>query len=324
MSNEDPELEENGNFNEYQRIIAPHRDIIMKTTELMRKIQEKLFVRIQDPSVKNSLVPEDGDVSRFQPQAMQDRLIKQFSGQAIDETDFETFRLDGPIRTIPAPTEIQIWIDGSGSMSGQPVEMAITTGCILYEAAREAGMDVYITMLGDPEPLPIAKPGMSNKEIGRNIESVRAGQGGDKDYLAPTIGQMIKTTLAKKRDLGKPVGNTHAFVISDGMFTDEPTALEHVKSVNDNCPHTTLDFVLINGRPGLAIERLADELNRKAKKQTVGYKEVRNYTEIHEGLMDILQQRLKTVKSEDAIPLAQKQKEFKGVKIKDSYRRGRR
>jgi hypothetical protein len=317
-TDEEPDSDD-GSYNEYLKIIEPHRDLIRQAADIMKKIQEKLTVTIQDPSVKNSLVPEDGDVSRFQFQALQDRLIKQFSGQAIDESDFETFKLDGPIRKIPAKTEIHIWVDGSGSMSGQPVEMAMTTGCILYEAAREAGMDVYIGMLGDPHPLPIAEPGMSDRDIGRRIAGVRRGQGGDKDYLASSIGRMVDITLKKKKDRHLPVGNTHAFVISDGRFTDEPLALDHVKSVNDNCPHASLDFVLINGNKSLQIERLADELNRKAARPTIGYKDVASFQQIHEGLMELLEQRLKTVRKEDAIPLSQKQKEFKNVKVLKDY-----
>ncbi len=151
--------EDDGDLGEYKKIIAPHRPVITQATGVMKKIQDKLTLRLQDPSRRNSLVPEDGDIARFQSDALKDRLIKQFSGQAIDETDFETFKVDGPIRKIPAKTEVHILIDGSGSMAGQPVEMAMTAGCILYEAAREAGIDVYITMMGEPEPIAIARPG---------------------------------------------------------------------------------------------------------------------------------------------------------------------
>lgn len=320
---QDPE--DDGSFNEYQRIIGPHGDAIREATAVMKKIQEKLIIRIQEESRKNSLVPEDGDVGRFQSDALKDRLIKQFSGQAIDESDFETFRMDGPIRTISPPTEIHIWIDGSGSMAGEPVEMAITTGCILYEAAKEAGMEVYITMLGDPAPLPIARPGMSNREIGKAITSVREGQGGDKDYLAPTLDKMIRDTIGKKRKLNEPVGNTHCFVVSDGMFTDQANALELVQSVNKNVEHATLDFALINARGGMGagIEKVAQDLNAKSDRARIGYTHVFNAGEIHNGIMTLLNGRLKDVRPGDAIPLAKKQKEFKTVKLKDQYRRGR-
>ena len=269
-----PKLEDEGSYNEYLRILAPHRDLIRQATALMKKIQEKLTIDIQDPSTRNSLVPEDGDVARFQPQAMQDRLVKQFSGQAIDETDFETFRVDGPVRTISPPTEIQIWIDGSGSMSGAPVEMAITTGCIIYEAAREAGMDVYISMMGEPDPLIIAKPGQSDKEIGKNIESVREGQGGNKDMLSPVIVDMVNSTLEKKRGLSEPVGNTHAFAITDGGFTDGQRAIDSVAAIHKASPHTTIDFVMIGGGGFTQIERLVDATNKKDRKETLGHKSV--------------------------------------------------
>lgn len=323
-NNEPDEVKDNGNLNEYLKIINPHRPLITQATGVMKKIQEKLTVRIQDPSISHSLVPDDGDVSRFNPDQLKERLIKQFSGQSIDESDFENFRVDGPIRTLPAKTEIHIMIDGSGSMSGEPVEMAMTAGCILYEAAREAGMDVYITMLGDPHPIPIAKPGQTDKEIGRTIANVRRGQGGDKDYLAPSLADMIRNTMSQKKDLMSPVGNTHVFVVSDGRFTDEPTAIEHVKQINEHCPHVSMDYILINGDKSLQIEQVSDALNRAAARPAIAYKEIRGANEIGDALMELLNNRLKSVRAEDAISLKQKQKEFKNVKLKDQYRRGMR
>ncbi len=322
--NKPDDVKDDGNLNEYLKIINPHRPVIAQASGVMKKIQEKLTVRIQDPSVSHSLVPEDGEVSRFNPDQLKERLIKQFSGQAIDEQDFENFRVDGPIRTLPAKSEIHIMIDGSGSMSGQPVEMAMTAGCILYEAAREAGIDVYITMLGDPHPIPIAKPGQTDKEIGRTIANVRRGQGGDKDYLSPSLADMITNTLKQKRDLMSPVGNTHVFVVSDGRFTDESLAIDHVKQINQHCPHVSMDYILINGSKSLQIEQTADALNRGSARANIGYKEISGPGEISDALMELLNNRLKNVRAEDAIPLKQKQKEFKNVKLKDQYRRGMR
>lgn len=322
--NKPDDVDDTGNLNEYLKIINPHRPVIAQASGVMKKIQEKLTVRIQDPSVSHSLVPDDGDVSRFNPDQLKSRLIKQFSGQSIDESDFENFRVDGPIRTLPAKSEIHIMIDGSGSMSGQPVEMAMTAGCILYEAAREAGIDVYITMLGDPHPIPIAKPGQTDKEIGRTIANVRRGQGGDKDYLSPSLADMITNTLGQRKDLMSPVGNTHVFVVSDGRFTDESLAIDHVKQINEHCPHVSMDYILINGDKSLQIEQTADALNRGSARSMIGYKEIRGPGEISDALMELLNNRLKSVRAEDAIPLKQKQKEFKNVKLKDQYRRGMR
>ncbi len=321
MTDERPTLDGKGDLDEYRRMIAPHRDAISKAANIMRKIQEKLTVSVQDPSHKNSLVPEDGDVGRFQSKSMQDRLVKQFSKQAIDESDFEAFSVDGPVRKIPAKSEIHIWVDGSGSMTGKPVEMAITTGCILYEAAKEVGMDVYIGMLGDPHPLSIAKPGMSDREIGQAIVKVRRGQGGDKDYLSSSIAKMIETTLEKKKDLSQLVGNTHVFVVTDGGFTDMEVALSHVKSLQKESPHTTMDFVMIGSLKSLVIDA-ADEVNSTAVKAPIGYTIVDSPSKISDGVIELLTKRLKNTRSEDAISLKHKQKELKSVKRpKDPYGR---
>lgn len=323
FTDEERELEEDGKYNEYLRIIEPHADAIRKSAALLKKMKEKLSFDVEDPIVRHSLVPEDGDVGRFESERLKDRLIRQMSGQSLDESDFENFRMDGPMKKISPQTEIHICIDGSGSMSGAPINMAIQAGCVLYEAAREAGLDVYITMLGSPHPLPIAKPGMSDREIGKNIDEVSRGLGGDEDYLAPTMAMILRNTLQQKKDLGKLVGNTHMFVITDAMFTDQTMALDHVKQTAQKCPHLTLDLLLINGRRGQGVVSLADEMNRKAARNPIGYKDVMNPGQIHDVMLEMLNDRLRALRPGDAIQLKQKQREFKTVKLKNDYGRGR-
>lgn len=323
FTDEEPELEEDGKYNEYLRIIEPHADAIRKSAALLRKMKEKLSFDVEDPVVRHSLVPEDGDVGRFESERLKDRLIRQISGQSLDESDFENFRMDGPTRKVSPQTEIHICIDGSGSMSGAPINMAIQAGCVLYEAAREAGLDVYITMLGAPHPLPIAKPGMSDRDIGKNIDAVSRGRGGDEDYLAATMAMVLRNTINRKKNLGELVGNTHMFVITDAMFTDQTLALDHVKQTAQNCPHLTLDLLLINGRRGQGVVSLADEMNRKAARNPIGYKDVMNPGQIHDVMLEMLNDRLRALRPGDAIQLKQKQKEFKTVKLKNDYGRGR-
>jgi hypothetical protein len=81
-------------------------------------------------------------------------------------------------------------------------------------------------------------------------------------------------------------------------------------------PHTTIDFVMINSYGSTQIQQLVDQINKKDKKQTLGHKNVQGASGIHKGVMGLLEERLRNVRKEDALPLSQKQKEFKKAKIK--------
>jgi uncharacterized protein with von Willebrand factor type A (vWA) domain len=303
-----------GDYDEYLKMIAPHKNIIRSLTATFEKIKQRQTITIPQQSRERSLLPQDGNPQRFSADSFRNRMTKIHTGQNISTSDFKHFKIDVPDKKVPAPIEVAILIDGSGSMQGEPIEAAIKCGCILYEAAKNAGINLHIMMLGDRVPMQVAKPGDSSVEIGKAIERVRRGQGGDRDYLAPAL----KKTLAlstEKKDQNAYEGKTHVFVVSDGFFTDEEKSMEAVKAISETCPHLTLDFVLIpNGNGGHPdIKDVAKRNNENVSRNQIGCKSLRSVSGIQEGLMDLLNQRLVATKHADAVTIAEKQKEFKKV-----------
>jgi hypothetical protein len=308
-----------GTFDDYKQIILDHGHTIRKLSRLFKDIQEKIRKQREEEFRRNTLMPEDGDLGRFDTDSLRDRLIRQFSGQSIDETDFEHFRRNIPQHLANPPAEIVIFMDGSGSMTGEPVNIAITAGCILYESAKSVGMKVWIAMLGEPTPLKIAKPGDSDAQIGERIAAVKKGQGGSKDFILPAVKLALEHTVDAKTDPHAAIGNTHFFVVSDGGFSDAyqggMAALDKIKDVAFKCPHFTMDYVLIGDR-NASIIPVAEDVNRRSGRGKIGYNIINGIDEIQGALEELLIKRLQNLPEGDAPSLTQKKIEFRQAHLR--------
>ena len=223
-----------GNWDEYQRYVAQFKNEIAVAKKIIKEIiKQNKFDSIkrgkEHTKEKMTQLPVQGgktiDLQRHVE--LQKKLRR--NDPNITKKDLERFRTkykyseDELIKEVQLPqSNFGILIDGSGSMTGRPFESALAISCILYEAARSfKEINVYIYMMGQPYPLTVAKPDNKTKEIGKNIESVREGQGGANDYLIPAVQQFLKDV---SEDMGKhphvKSGFTHIFSITDGGNDD--------------------------------------------------------------------------------------------------------
>jgi hypothetical protein len=308
-----------GTSDEYHQIILDHGHTIRKLSRLFKDIQEKIRKQREEEFNRNTMLPEDGDIGRFDVESLRERLVKQYSGQAIDEPDFEHFRRNVPQHLTNPPAEVVIFMDGSGSMTGEPVNIAITAGCILYESAKAVGIKVWIAMLGEPTPLEIAKPGDNDTIIGQRIAAVKKGQGGSKDFILPAVKLALEHTLEAKSDPQAATGYTHLFVVSDGGFSDAyrggMDTLDKIRNVALKCPHFTMDYVLIGDR-NASIIPVADDVNRRSSRGKVGYKIITGIDQIQNALSELLIKRMQALPDGQIMSLLQKKMEFKPQHLK--------
>jgi len=311
FSDADPPPTSLADWNEYQKIITPHTMTIRRVTDLLKKIQEKQTTLVPQPARERDFTPEDGDIGRFQSGAARDLFFKRINGQELSEDDLKTFTKDTPDKKFPAQIDVGILIDTSGSMRGAPFENAITAACILYESSKAAGLNVYIGALGDRRPQWLAKPGDNPVMIGKAIAGARSGIGGDKDYLAPAVKEMLEVLTDKKLDPGTPVGSSHLFVVSDGFFTDIRDSVKATQEVSQNCLHVTCDFCLTTDR-NTEIDNLASRINSPGNPRNIGVIHQTNPAEIQAGMMKLLTDRMITSEKR-AIPYSEKIRELKQV-----------
>ncbi|MDE3016383.1 MAG: hypothetical protein KGI29_05620 [Pseudomonadota bacterium] len=296
-----------GQWNDYMAIVTPQALTIRYISDMLKKIQEKQVHFVPQPVKERTLLPEDGDLGRFQLPEHRDLMVKRFRGQEISERDFDRFTQDTPDKKVPAPIDIVIMIDGSGSMRGAKMDNAVKTGVTLYEAAKLANLNPYVLMWGNNPPMVLAKPGDNPVAIGKAIAAAKDGYDWGTD-LAPAIKTMTKTIADRKCDPESFAGCSHFFVVSDGDINDYSKACETVKQLMEHCPHVTLDVAIINPNH-THMDSLMEQVAQTGKNKC-GVKHFNNAEDIQQGLVDLLRGRMLTGDMK-AIPYREKTSELK-------------
>ena len=307
-----------GNWDEYQRYVAQFKNEIA----VAKKIIKEIITQNKFDSIKRGkehqkekmtqLPVQGGKTIDLQRHVELQKKLRRHDPN-ITKKDLERFRTkykyseEEIIKEVQLPqSNFGILIDGSGSMTGRPFESALAISCILYEAARSfKEINVYIYMMGEPYPLTVATPETKTKEIGKNIESVRDGQGGSCDYLLPAIQQFLKDV---SEDMGKhphvKSGFTHIFSITDGG-NDDYFDMRNGESVVNNCLRTMLEkneqltfdsFFMGNhasGGGGGYTKPLIHEMQKEGCMRIDYVDGIERGEQIPEKIMEMLRKRLK-------------------------------
>jgi len=290
-------------WNDYLAIVTPHTASISYVSTILKKIQDKQVQYRPQPVRELELLPDDGDLGRFQHSEHFDLMQKRRRGQEITLKDRHRFSVDTPDKKIPAPIDIVIMIDGSGSMRGAKMDNAMKAAIILYEAAKQAKLNPYVLMWGNNPAMLLAKPGDNDIEIGRKIAASQNGYDWGTD-LAPALVMMTKTIAERKSDPESLVGCSHFFIISDGDINDLEESRQKVKALIEFSTHVTLDVAIINRNTSTNMDMLLTEIGKQGRHQC-GVKHFNNAEDIQGGLVELL--RLRTLMNDlKAIPYQQK------------------
>ena len=252
-----------GNYDEYQKYVSQFRDEINKAKKLIGDIitQKKLdSIRRGKSRTKQTMtvLPIQGGSSIDLGRHIELEQKIRRGDPNIRKRDLERFKTNRKYsedelikQTEIAETNVVILIDGSGSMCGQPFASALAISCILYEAARSfKEVNIYAYMMGEPTPTLIARPKLSTKEIGENIDAVKRGQGGCCDMLIPAITRALNDV---GEDMGKKPhaksGFTHIFSVTDGGNNDYGAIDVNtcIKVLLEKNPQLTFDSFFIDG-----------------------------------------------------------------------------
>ena len=286
--------------NEYKEIVARHQQTARKVKNLLAKLQNEYFGK-EVESRKRTLVPEDTDISKFDLDSYVERRKKLATGQEVDERDYEHFKVRGAKEKTPAPIDIAILIDRSGSMGkgeGSKLDLALSTACVLYEAARKNPyFNVYITAMGEPKALEVAVPGQSEDEIAKKIMTVQDVCGGCQDHMKDAI----VTTMDKIRGNKKQeyAGTSHFFVISDGNFGDEASSVPVVKQICENSKDVTFNFILTEKNKNM-IEALSDDMSKGMGSERIDRVHLSSEGGIETALTSMLNRRMVEMKRVEA------------------------
>lgn len=252
-----------GSWDDFSKRVTLHGSVIGVMAKGLEKLKRAQLKFIHKLSKRHSLIPEGGDLRRFDQEAMYKLLQKMAKREKFDKDNLNMFKKDGRIVAETRPTRV-ILIDGSRSMSmgahPLPMDKAIQEAVIDYMASRIAGYDTYITMFGPQNPLIIAQPGDSLVEIGKRIEMVHGGLN-TMTYLSPALLETIRMVAFRKKFKEAYVGFTNFVIYSDGDIDDMAPSRAIIHQIFQHAPKTTFDFVLITTKRATPMDVLINTLD---------------------------------------------------------------
>lgn len=239
-------------WSNYAQRIAQLAGPIMQVARLFSKIRDLQLEKAIRRSRNMSMLPENNELDRLNKAKHRDQKIKQLTGQQLEKKDFQKYYKDETHEMATTP-DLVIMIDGSGSMTSghnpNPMELALLTSIILYEAGKKAGMNVYVNIWGDAKPKVLARPGDSLQNVGQKMEQARQGLRSGTN-LTPSFVSMTDMMAEQKMKSSAKAGYTHVLVISDGDISDIEPAHKAINKFLQTSKYSTVDFAVIKARTG--------------------------------------------------------------------------
>ena len=153
--------------------------VIRRVADDFNYIRDRQKQKERSLSKRRETLPRGNNLrERLDMPAHMRLAVKRATGQRIEEPDLRRWKMDEVKMT---PTSVELWIltDGSQSMTwdrrGRPIDAAVQSMAILYEAGRRADFDVFAGMWGDEKLRLLAQPGERDQNIGKNFQAAKNG-----------------------------------------------------------------------------------------------------------------------------------------------------
>lgn len=313
-------------WSDYSVLLEALTPMISQVARIMKEIRKRQVEKIQKQSRSLEQLPQDNEIRRLDQRAHRDLIIKQKTGQEMEDRDLNRFRKN---KTIEKPTtmDIVVMIDGSGSMDTKnlgangrvsAMHVALSSAIVLYEASKHVDANVYICMWGNDDPILLAQPGDDNIKIGENLAKAIKGLNSGTS-LAPSFGKMVKA-MVENKEKGKPnAGYSHFMVLSDGDIFDSGKAEDLIEKMFMASKYFTLDFAIIkkpNGYNAVTqMEALANKLQSRLPHQRVDSISGQDPEKLTIGIIGMLLDKLRGCNSFIAVPKHEKRSAFRRALI---------
>lgn len=268
----------------------------------MVKLKEAQLKRQTIRSKQMTLIPKAGEVDRLNLDKHRDLVVRKMTGQNIEKKHLERFH-DDETSMSPAPVDIVLLVDGSGSMGmgsyqdakgNIPIDVALTTAAILYEASRRLeGINVYVGMWGDSIVRWFAEPNDPRNKVGENFQRFKKGLNSGTN-LGPAIIDTAKMLANKKVNAGDISGYTHIVVLSDGDISDSFKTKQAIETFLEQSREVTIDFSIIKtNAQDTAMYKMAQSIETKRPIQKIDITHSNNYQEIPLAIVKLLFKKIR-------------------------------
>lgn len=294
-------------WTDYQKRINELAGPISRVRKLFKSVQERQVQRKQVKSSNLDILPENGEVKdRFNIEAHRNMTIKKMTGQ-LEERDLNRFHLD-ETKFTPTAIDIVLMIDGSGSMAGQNMSVALQAAAIMFEAAagKDMNMNVYVGIWGNNNPPMIIYPGADRVQVGKAMQAARSGLHSGTDF-APAVRKVAQTIGEQRGKSGTLSGFTHVLIISDGDISDVAKSREMIETMFTYSDKVTFDTAII-GRPGTSMEQMSRSIKGHKPFQDAGVTVGSDPNEIPMAIVGLLLEKVRKCGSFIAVPNSQKRR----------------
>lgn len=253
-----------GNWGDFQAAVAQYQPEIRQARKIFVQIQNKQTQKRSKPSSARELIPDDGDMDRFDHSIHEVLVQKIAKGDTVVERDVKRFSVDHQYE-VPGAIDVILLPDGSGSMFMTPgnskysvFQGAIQSACVLSVGAQkprdrstkrgEGDINVWTVIWGNDPPECITQPGDDPQKTGKAIASMMGQKGSSwGTSLAPAVVYTAKMLSEYRAGGNYPTGHVHYIVISDGDISDDDESVKAIDTLLTNCPRTTFDVLVVTG-----------------------------------------------------------------------------
>lgn len=246
-------LARNADWSEWRKQIGMLEPVIHRVSDDFTYIRkrQKQHTRTLSKSV-TELPRGGGDLIRQLDQSRHlNKVMKMNTGQRLEREDLKTWRQE---KISSEPTSVELWImtDGSGSMcwDSRPIDAAVQSMAILYEAGKRADFDVFAGMWGDSTLRILAGPDEREHSIGKNFQAAKNGINSG-TMLSASFHQAIERSGQQETNrLGQVkrfAGMTHFLILSDGELNNgdiRPTA-DMITKLFKHGPSVSVDIAVL-------------------------------------------------------------------------------
>jgi len=265
-------LARTANWQEWKLETGKLEPVIRRVADDFNYIRDRQKQKERSLSKRRETLPRGNNLrERLDMPAHMRLAVKRATGQRIEEPDLRRWKMDEVKMT---PTSVELWIltDGSQSMTwdrrGRPIDAAVQSMAILYEAGRRADFDVFAGMWGDEKLRLLAQPGERDQNIGKNFQAAKNGIDSG-TQLSPSFQQAIQRSAKQETDMDGKVkrfaGMTHFLILSDGELNhdDIDPFVKMVTKLFKHGPAVSVDIAVLGQDTGSEMESVVSQVKRE-------------------------------------------------------------
>ena len=316
-------LARNANWQDWKLETGKLEPVICRVAEDFNYIRDHQKQKERSMSKRRETLPRGNNLrERLDMPAHMRLAVKRATGQRIEEPDLRRWKMDEVKMT---PTSVELWIltDGSESMTwdhrGRPIDAAVQSMAILYEAGRRADFEVFAGMWGDESLRLLAEPGDRDREIGKNFQAAKKGIDSG-TQLSPSFHQAIQRSAKQETDMDGQMkrfaGMTHFLILSDGELNhdDIDPFVKMVTKLFKHGPSVSVDIAVLGQDTGSEMESVVSQVKRGNPAAVIDLIRAREAKEIPVLLAQKIKRRFERAPQDlRAVPDTEKREAFTRV-----------